>query len=684
MKLKSSSPLYLSLGLLLILVAIFGLRAFKNPKVASGIDSQYIDPTVRMQDDFFKYVNGKWLKTVEIPKDKSTWGSFVLLREVVQNRLKEMIETASKDLSSEKSAELQKIGDFYTSFMDEKTIEEMGIRPLEEKLKKIAALKDKKEVAIWMGYSQKVGIETPFGFGISQDEKDSTRYVVYLGESGLSLPDRDYYIKQDDKQINEIRAQYLIHVEKMLTLMGDQPAAPHAKKVLEIETQIAQIHWTKVENRDPIKRYNKMDLVKLRALVPSYDWDTYLQETGLAGKIQEVIVNQPSYFSGFETLIKKIPLEDWKIYFQWHLLSGSAPYLPKAFVDQNFSFYGKTLSGIPEMRVRWKRGIQATEGAMGEGLGKVYVEKYFPEESKRRMDVMVKNILDAYQQSINQLDWMGPETKKEAQLKLSKFTTKIGYPKKWRDYSGLKVDPKDLLGNVERSNIFDYDYELNKLGKPIDRDEWGMTPQTVNAYYNPQLNEIVFPASILQPPFFNPEGDDAVNYGGIGAVIGHEISHGFDDQGAKYDGDGNLRDWWSAKDHQQFEAKTKMLVGQYNEFSPLEGHSVNGELTLGENIADNAGLAIAYKAYRLSLKGKEAPVIDGLTGDQRFYMGFAQVWRGKVREQQILVFLKSDPHSPPNYRVNGTLRNQDPFYEAFGVQKEDKMYLPPDQRVHIW
>lgn len=681
---NSKLPLLFSLGILIILGFIFGTRPFKEQKFASGVDIRYIDPTIRMQDDFFGYVNGKWLKTVEIPKDKASWGSFVQLREVVEGRLKEMIESAAKDQSSSKSPELQKIGDFYASFMDETEIEALGLTPIQQKFDRITELKDKKEIAQWMGYSQKVGIETPFGFFIHQDEKDSTRYVVNFGQSGLGLPDRDYYLKEDDAGLKEIRNQYLVHIEKMFILMGNNNAAAHAKKVLEIETQIAKIHWTRVENRDSLKRYNKFELSKFQAVIPSFDFDGYLQETGVKGKIDYVIVSQPSFFAGFERLLKSIPLEDWKIYFQWHLINDSASYLPKRFVDQNFAFYGTILSGVPQMQPRWKRGVRVTEGALGEGLGKVYVTKYFPPESKKRMDQMVKNLLETYRISIDQLDWMGPETKKEAQKKLATFTTKIGYPNKWRDYSGLKVSPKDLMGNVERSNLFDYEYELNKLGKPIDREEWGMTPQTVNAYYNPQLNEIVFPASILQPPFFDAKIDDAVNYGAIGAVIGHEISHGFDDQGARYDGAGNLRDWWSAEDHKNFEAKTKMLIDQYNGFSPVSGHFVNGALTLGENIADNSGISIAYKAYQLSLKGKEAPVLDGLTGNQRFFLGFALVWRSKMRDEQMIVQLKSDPHSPPPYRVNGTLRNQTPFYEAFGVKEGDKMYLAPEKRVTIW
>jgi len=470
----------------------------------------------------------------------------------------------------------------------------------------------------------------------------------------------------------------------MLGLAGDKNAAANAKAIVALETELARVQWSNVENRDPVKAYNKVELAKLAEVAPGYDWNRYLADTGIAGKVNYVIVSQPSYLKGFAEIANKTPLETWKAYFQWHLLHANAGYLPKAYVDENFAFYGTTLTGVTEMRPRWKRGVGAVEGALGEAVGQLYVEQYFPAERKVRMEALVKNLMTAYKQSIDKLDWMSPVTKKQAQIKLAKFTTKIGYPNKWRDYSGLTVTPDDLIGNIQRSHLLNYNRELNKLGQPIDRDEWGMTPQTVNAYYNPELNEIVFPAAILQAPFFDANADDAVNYGAIGGVIGHEISHGFDDQGAQYDGDGNLRDWWTKADHKNFAKKTKQLVAQYNGFSPVKGHFVNGELTLGENIADNSGVAIAYKAYKLSLNGKKAPVIDGFTGEQRFYAGFAQVWRMKMREAQQLVLLKTDPHSPGQFRANGTMRNQPGFYQAFDVKPGDKMYLPPKDRVIMW
>ncbi len=649
--------------------------------LVSGIDIQYVDPAVRAQNDFFSHMNGKWLQSTEIPADKSSWGSFAKLDDDTQPQLRGIIEAAANNANRVAGSDEQKIGDFYTSFMDEKKLEELGLTPLNAELAKIAALQDKKELPALFGHYSKLGVSTPYDFGIHQDAKDSTKYVVDFGQGGLGLPDRDYYLEAGKA---DIRAKYLAHVEKMLALSGDANAAASAKAVLELETELAKVQWSKVENRDPVKIYNKVEIAKLAELTPGYDWNAYLAETGITGKVSYVIVSQPSYLKGFNAVLDKTPLSTWKAYFQWHVLHANAAYLSKVFVDENFAFYGATLSGVTEMRPRWKRGVGAVEGAMGEAIGKLYVEQYFPADRKVRMDALVKNLLTAYKQSIDKLDWMSPATKKQAQIKLAKFTTKIGYPNKWRDYSALTVSKDDLVGNVQRANTVAYNRELNKLGKPIDRDEWGMTPQTVNAYYNPELNEIVFPASILQAPFFDAKADDAVNYGAIGAVIGHEISHGFDDQGAQYDGDGNLRDWWTKSDHKNFTAKTKQLVAQYNGFSPVKGHFVNGELTLGENIADNSGLAIAYKAYKLSLNGKKAPVIDGYTGEQRFYSGWAQVWRRKMREAEQLVRLKTDPHSPAEFRVDGALRNQPGFYDAFGVKPGDKMYLAPKDRVIMW
>ncbi|UTY57016.1 M13 family metallopeptidase [Massilia sp. erpn] len=650
-------------------------------KLGSGIDTQFIDPAVRSQDDFFVHLNGKWLSTAEIPADKSSWGTFAKLRDDIQPQLRAIIEEAAAKANG---ADAKRIGDFYASFMDEARLEQLGVSPVKADLDRIAAIKDKKELPLLLAAAARNFVHSPFGFGIHQDNKDSTKYVADIFQDGLGMPDRDYYLKADDAKLADTLAKYGKHVEEVLALAGDANAAANAKAIVAFETELAKIQWTKVELRDPVKAYNKVALNKLPELMANFDWNSYLQATGLAGKVDYVIVSQPTYLKALDGLLAATPLETLKSYFQWQTVRSAAPYLSKPFVDSHFAFNGTVLSGVTENRPRWKRGVEVTEGALGESIGKIYVEQHFPAANKARMEELVKNLLLAYKQSINKLDWMTPATKKEAQAKLAKFTTKIGYPNKWRDYAALNVQRDDLLGNVKRSNEFDYNKELNKLGKPIDRDEWGMTPQTVNAYYNPEMNEIVFPAAILQPPFFDANADDAMNYGAIGGVIGHEISHGFDDQGAQYDGDGNLRDWWSAADHKNFEKKTGQLVKQYSAFSPLPGYNVNGELTLGENIADNSGVAIAYKAYKLSLKGKKAPVIDGLTGDQRFFMGFAQVWRSKMREQAQIVQIKTDPHSPGKYRANGTMRNQPGFYNAFGVKPGDKMYLAPKDRVIIW
>jgi len=657
--------------------------ATKGQTLSAGIATQYIESSVRPQDDFFEYLNGKWLKTVEIPSDKSSWGSFMELRENTLPQLRGIIEkVAAKNAA--KGTDEQRIGDFYASFMDEARLEQLGATPLKGELDKIAALKDKSELPAMLARLGKIGVGVPFDFGIHQDNKDSTKYVADIGQGGLGMPDRDYYLKADDAKLAATKAKYQEHVQKMLAMAGDQNAAANAKAIVDFETEIARVQWTKVELRDPIKAYNKVNLADMDKVAPGFDWKTWLDTTGLSAKTSYVIVGQPTYLKAFVDVSNKTSLDTWKAYLSLHLIESYGSFLSKNFVDERFDFYGRTLSGVKEQEPRWKRGVGAVERSQGESLGKLYVAEYFSPEKKARMEALVKNLLAAYKQSIDKLDWMSPATKKEAQAKLAKFTPKIGYPNKWKDYSKLEVSRDDLVGNVMRSRVVEADREINKLGKPIDRDEWGMTPQTINAYYNPEMNEIVFPAAILQPPFFDAKADDAVNYGGIGAVIGHEISHGFDDQGAQYDGNGNLRDWWTEADHKNFKAKTTALVNQYNAFEPIPGYHVNGELTLGENIADNSGLAIAYKAYHISLKGKKAPVIDGMTGDQRLYAGWAQVWRSKMREQQQIVQVKTDPHSPGQYRANGTLRNQPGFYEAFKVKQGDKMYLAPNDRVIIW
>ncbi len=650
----------------------------------SGIDMQNIDASVRPQDNFYNYVNGKWLEKTEIPADKSSWGAFYELREKSLDDLHNIVNRVSEEKDIKAGSNEQQIADLYASYMDEPALEKLGTKPLANEFSEINALKDKKQIPALIAHLSRIGVTVPYDLNIHQDAKDSTKQIADLGQSGLGMPDRDYYLKNDDAKLKETRAKYLAHIEKMLAMSGDKNAKANAASILGLETELAKVQWTKVENRDPVKTYNKVELADLNKLAPGYNWDGYLTSAGLKDKVDYVVVSQPSYIKGYDQVLQKTPLSTWKLYFKWHVLSDFASKLSKEYVDEHFAFYGTTLRGIPQNEPRWKRGVLTVEGAIGEGLGKLYVADYFPPENKARMEKLVANLIAAYQKSVDTLDWMGPETKKQAQKKLSTLMTKIGYPDKWRDYSSLTIKRDDLVGNVMRANDFEFQRNINKLGKPVDRAEWGMTPQTVNAYYNPELNEVVFPAAILQPPFFNAQADDAVNYGAIGAVIGHEISHGFDDQGSQYDEVGNLRDWWTKEDHKNFEVKTKALVAQYSAYSPVPGYNVNGELTLGENIADNSGLAIAYKAYQLSLGGKPAPVIDGLTGNQRFYLGFGQVWRSKIRDAQAIVYVKTDPHSPAQFRGNGTVENQPGFYEAFGVKPGDKMYRAPEERVIMW
>jgi putative endopeptidase len=650
--------------------------------LTSGVETQFVDPSIRPQDDLYRYLNGKWLDTFQIPADKAIYVSFTFVSDKTEEQLHGIVDALSQSAAAG-GADAQKLADLYASFMNEAQLEKLGLKPLGATFSRIDAIRSKKEIPALIAEFNRTGIGAPLDFGVAPDPKDSSRYAVSITQSGLGMPDRDYYLK-DDPKLKDARAKYSTHVENMLRMAGDLDAHRSAEGILQLETAMAEQQWTRVANRDPIKTYNKTTLTDLPGLMPDYDWRAYLADSRLAGKIDYLIVRQPSYLSGLDKLIAGTSLAVWRNYFKWHALSAAAPYLSKAFVDERFAFAGTVLSGTPENRPRWKRGVALLDESLGEALGKLYVEKYFPPESKARMEALVRNLLEAYSRDINTLDWMSDETKKGAQAKLAKLVTKIGYPDKWRDYSALRISRDDLWGNVIRATTFEEQRDIDKLGKPIDRAEWFMTPQTVNAYYNPVMNEIVFPAAILQPPFFNAQADDAVNYGGIGAVIGHEISHGFDDRGSQYDADGNLRDWFTPEDHEKFAAKTKSLVTQYNAYEPVPGFHVNGELTLGENIADNSGLAIAYKAYHLSLDGRAAPVIDGFTGDQRFFLGWAQVWRGKVREAEAMQRVKTDPHSPPAVRGTAPVLNQAGFYQAFEVKPGDKMYLPPAQRVSIW
>lgn len=653
-------------------------------KLQSGIDLQWIDKSVRPQDDFFRFMSGKWLDTVEIPADRGRYGAFDQLAEMSAKQSADIIQSLATQTELKPGSNEQKIADLYNSFMDEAHLEALDIKPLQADFARIQQFKDKADLAPMLAYLARISVGTPIGSGVTQDAKDSSKYTVTVSQGGLSLPDRDYYLKQDDAKFKSIRDAYVAHVEKMLTMAGINNAQQAAAAILAFETEIAKIQWSNVENRNPVKTYNKVEITNLGDLLSGFDWNQYFANMGTGGKTDAVIVRQPSYLTGLSKLIQDTPVETWQAYFNWRVLNAYAPYLSKRFVDQDFAFSNGTLRGIPQNQPRWKRGVSRVEESLSEALGQLYVAKHFPAENKARMQVLVNNLLIAYKQSIETLPWMGEATKKEALTKLSKFTPKIGYPDKWRDYSKLTIVKGDLIGNIKAGRAFAYQRQVDKLGKPVDRSEWGMSPQTVNAYYNSRQNEIVFPAAILMPPFFNPEADDAVNYGGIGAVIGHEIGHGFDDSGSQSDGDGNLRDWWTAEDKANFGKVTDALVAQYGNYSPLEGHKVNGKLTLGENIGDNAGLSIAYKAYQLSLKGKKPPVIDGYTGNQRVFMGWAQVWRGKARDKETIRLLATDSHAPGMFRANGPLTNMPEFYQAFDVKEGDKMYVAPDKRIRVW
>jgi putative endopeptidase len=647
-----------------------------------GFDATGMDRSVNPGDDFVGFANGAYIRNTEIPADRSSFGMFHKLDDLSRERTRAIIEESSKS-NAAPGSEAQKVGDFFASFMDEAAIEAKGAAPLAEDLAPFQNAKTKGEFARAMGDSLKGFGPGLFVFYMNQDAKAPDVYIPYFVQAGLGLPDRDYYLLDNPKYV-ETRAKYVEHAARMLALTGvpADRAAAKAKNIYEFERQLARVHWSQVESRDDDKTYNKWAKADFARKAPGFDWTAFLEAAGL-GAQGEFIVSQPSAFTGMARVFAATPLTTLKDWATLHTAKDAAPVLSKAFVDENFAFNGTVLSGQPEIQPRWKRGVNAVNGAMGEAVGKLYVERHFPADSKAKMDELVRNIIAAMDERLAGLAWMAPETKAKAREKLASFTPKIGYPEKWRDYSSLQVIRGDAHGNAERANAFEYQRNLNKLGTPVDRGEWFMTPMTINAYANPTMNEIVFPAAILQPPFFDPNADPAINYGGIGAVIGHEISHHFDDQGRKYDKDGRLTDWWTPGDVARFKTYTDQVVAQYSAYEPLPGNKVNGELTLGENIGDLAGLTIAYEAYKKSLGGKEAPVIDGFTGDQRFFLGFAQVWRAKYRDPILLQYMASDPHTPGHLRPY-VVRNLDAWYEAFDVKPGSKFYLPPDKRVKVW
>jgi putative endopeptidase len=664
----------------LALSAAFAMPAFAQ---TSGLEVKNFDTTVRVQDDFFNYVNGTWMKKTEIPADKSRWGSFDELRETALANTRTLIESSVK-AGPKASADTVKIANIYTSFLNEKGREAAGFKPLKADLTRINALKDKKDLPALFAYFHRTGISMPFSFGVNQDAKDVTKHAVYVSQSGLGMPDRDYYLLADDKKMADVKAAYAKHMEKMLALSGDKNAAAHTSAVLELETALAKVQWTRVENRDPTKTINKMELAKLAEIAPDFDWKAWAKGVEIGDKVDYLIVSQPSYFTAMTATLKATPLDTIKSYLSWRVIESYAQFLNKEAANERFAFTGTTLRGVKQEEPQWQLAVRTVDSTVGFAVGKMYVEKYFPPENKARMDTLVKNLLAAFKDGIDQLAWMGPETKKEAHAKLAGFTPYIGYPTKWRDYSALKTTKNDLVANIRASREFNYRRGINKLGKPVDRDEWSMMPQTVNASYSPLRNSITFPAAILQPPFFDAKADDAVNYGAIGAVIGHEIGHGFDDQGSQFDAVGNLRNWWTAADRAAFKARTDVLVAQYSAFEPVPGYKVNGAFTLGENIGDNSGLAVAFNAYKRSLGGKPSTTIDGYTGEQRFYLGFGQIWRGKSRDEATITQIKSDPHTPAAFRGPGAVVNQPGFYEVFNVKEGDKLYVAPEKRAIIW
>jgi putative endopeptidase len=655
--------------------------------IRSGIDLSYVDANARPQDDLFGHVNGRWLAEHDIPADRATDGAFRHLFDRAEAQVRDLIIEASQSGAAVGTDE-QRVGDLYASFLDEQAVERSGTQPLLDELAAIDAAADSAALAAVVGALQRTGMGGGIGIYVDTDSKDSTRYLVHFNQSGIGLPDESYF---RDEQHANVLAAYPGHIARMFSLVfGGDPSdhAETAARIVALETKMAAAHWDVVKRRDADLTYNLRTFAELQADKVGFDWAGWVTALGTTPEIvAEIIVRQPDYLTAFAALWASEDLEDWKCWARWRLIHARAPWLTRDLVAEDFEFYGRLLTGAEQIRDRWKRAVSLVESLMGDAVGKLYVARHFPPGAKARIDALVDNLQEAYRISISDLDWMTPQTRERALAKLSKFTAKVGYPAKWRDYSKLVIDRDDLYGNYRRGYAVNHDRELAKLGGPVDRDEWFMTPQTVNAYYNPGMNEIVFPAAILQPPFFDAEADDAANYGGIGAVIGHEIGHGFDDQGAKYDGDGNLVDWWTDDDRTEFGARTKALIEQYDAYTPREldsGHHVNGAFTVGENIGDLGGLSIALLAYQLSRSGRPAPVIDGLTGVQRVFFGWAQVWRTKSRNAEAIRRLAVDPHPPPEFRCNGVIRNVGAFYDAFDVAQDDALFLDPQHRVRIW
>ncbi len=648
-----------------------------------GFETSGMDKGVKPGDDFFMYTNGGWYKTAEIPPDRSSTGSFQNLRILSEKRMLEIAASLDSRPYDQLTDEEKKLRDLYDGFVDQKALDAKGMAPAKHDLDMIAHLKTLNDVAAAMG-DPRLNLASPLGFGIGINDKNPNAYSINFGQSGLGMPDRDYYLK-DDAELAKTRDAYKKHMVAMFALAGIKNGEKRAEAVYDLEHKMAEADWTNAERRDEDKVYNPMTYAELKSLAPQMPWDALVSRAGLPIKDdRQVIVAEKSAFPKLAAIFAETPVQVWRDYLTLHYLHTYAPFLPKNVDDEDFAFYGTVLQGNTQQLPRATRAAHLLDNTMGEALGKVYVAKYFPPEAKAKALELVHNLLKAYEADIQTLDWMSAATKAKAEEKIHKFTIKIGYPDKWRDYSALKINRDDLIGNIQRANEFEWNHQSKRIDQPTDKTEWGMSPPTVNAYNNSQWNEIVFPAAIMQPPFFDWNADDAVNYGGIGAVIGHEISHGFDDQGAKFTADGVFENWWTPEDLKAFQAKQAALGAQYDSYEPLPGLHIKGDNTMGENIADNAGIAIALKAYHISLGGKPAPVIDGFTGDQRFYLGFGQIWRGKLRDEALRQQVLSNEHSPPQFRAIGAPRNQNEWYDAFGVKQGDKYYLPPDQRVHLW
>ena len=650
------------------------------PALKSGLDLAGFDRTVRPQNDLYRFVSGGWLANTQIPPDRSNYGSFIILDDQAREEVKNLIVAASGKTNAPGS-DAQKVGDFYLAYLDTARVESLGLAPLKDELARIDALATARDVARYIGRAQQLGVAQPFAWFSSPDNRNSALYIASIYQRGLTMPDRDYYLSPDEKYAT-FRAKFAVYVEQMLARAGERNARSAAARIAALETRLANYQWTKVQNRDPVKTYNPMTLPEYEKLAPGFDWVAFFE--GLGAPVQRQDIGQPSFLKGVGQLVKTVPVGDWRAYFKFQLLDNYAPALSAQFADLEFDFHQRTLNGVQEPRPRWRRAVDSMDDNMGELLGRMFVEAHFGAAAKRRMTELVANLLKVFDTSIDGLEWMSADTRAEAKKKLSKITVKIGYPDAWRDYSALTVKRDDLVGNLMRAAEFESNRQIKRAGGPVDKGEWLMTPQTVNAYYSPATNEITFPAAILRPPFFDPLADDAVNYGGIGSVIGHEISHGFDDSGRQFDGDGNLRDWWTADDGAKFKQRAGAVVKQFTGYTVLDDRHLNGELTLGENIGDLSGLAVAFKAYELSLAGKPAAEIDGFSGEQRFFLGWAQVWRRKYRDEELLKRLLTDPHSPSEFRTNGPTSNIDAFYSAFGVKEGDRMYRPPNERVKIW